>query len=344
MVLSTLPYLRRIIATTSIICSIPLLQAQETYPYPEQEESAALNMDDIVFVAWATSCLLERGPGLIHYPDSIKVTNGEASFATGKPGNEVVSLGDGGRATLFFKNPLMDGPGPDFAVFENSFDGNFLELGFVEVSSDNKHFVRFPSLSLTPVDVQIGPFGTLDPENIHNLAGKYSSGWGTPFDLKVLKDSSSIDISNITAVRIIDVIGILDETLGSKDSEGRLVNDPFPTPFETGGFDLDAVGVIHESVPAEINTALFGDYSSHSTGSPIKLFPNPCREELNIKVPANSPGKWMLMDIKGRVHLSGNINTSVHRINTNHLPDGIYVLHYKAGTTHEVQRIIKNSR
>jgi hypothetical protein len=41
---------------------------------------------------------------------------------------------------------------------------------------------------------------------------------------------------------VIDVVGINDPLLGSHDSLGNLIIDPFPTPFPTGGFDLDAVG------------------------------------------------------------------------------------------------------
>ena len=33
-----------------------------------------------------------------------------------------------------------------------------------------------------------------------------------------------------------------------------MINDPWPTNFSTGGFDLDAVGVVHEkTLPADIN-------------------------------------------------------------------------------------------
>jgi len=59
--------------------------------------------------------------------------------------------------------------GFDFAVFENSFNDSFLELAFVEVSSDGINFVRFPATSNTQTDVQITGFGTIDPTYINNL-------------------------------------------------------------------------------------------------------------------------------------------------------------------------------
>jgi hypothetical protein len=50
-------------------------------------------------------------------------------------------------------------PGYDFAIFENGFpfgSGSFyLELAFVEVSSDGKHFVRFNAISNTDTTQQI---------------------------------------------------------------------------------------------------------------------------------------------------------------------------------------------
>jgi hypothetical protein len=173
---------------------------------------------------------------------------------------QVVSLGDGGMATATFAAPIADGPGPDFAVFENSMNDTFLELAFVEVSSDGVHFARFPAISLTPVDTQVA--GSVDTTDIHNLAGKYRAGFGTPFDLADIRDPR-VNTSAITHVRVVDVVGTVglatdEETgeihfdpalaaLAGKDSEGRMVNDPYPTPYYSCGFDLDAIGVIHKA-------------------------------------------------------------------------------------------------
>ena len=43
----------------------------------------------------------------------------------------------------------MNGNSWDFCVFENAFNDSFLELGFVEVSSNGNDFYRFPSTSFT---------------------------------------------------------------------------------------------------------------------------------------------------------------------------------------------------
>ena len=134
-------------------------------------------------------------------------------------------------------------------MFENSINDSFLELGFVEVSSDGTNFFRFAAVSLTPTDTQVGTFGSVDPTNLYNLAGKYRRGFGTPFDLAELSGTPGLDLQRVSHVRVVDVIGSIDPLYATYDSQGHKVNDPWPTDFETGGFDLDAVCVLHQTVP-----------------------------------------------------------------------------------------------
>jgi hypothetical protein len=148
----------------------------------------------------------------------------------------IVGLGDGGSITLLFDQPIADGAGADFAVFENAFNDTFLELAFVEVSDDDgQTFHRFASDSLTASPV---PFtgGAIDPTNIDGLAGKYRAGFGTPFDL------AGVGLSRATQVRLVDVVG--DGT--ALDASGGVIYDPHPT-VGSAGFDLDGVGVIHQA-------------------------------------------------------------------------------------------------
>jgi hypothetical protein len=311
------------------------LQAQPWSPSAGVPGSNAIHMDDEVFQAWAVSCDLLRGPGLITYPDSIEVTHGDSSNACGKADNSVVSLGDAGSATLFFDQSISNGPGPDFAVFENSFDGAFLEIGFVEVSSDGETFIRFPSQSETQSETQIGSFGLLAAEDIHNLAGKYMSGWGTPFDLEELKDSGGLDLQKITAVRIVDVIGILDENLGSRDAIGRLINDPFPSPFENCGFDLDAVGVINQTL---LSTNPFWSDDG------LRIYPVPCDTELFIEDPDRKHTRWELFDIYGRMRKQGRIDGPRQTINIAELPPGSYLLRCSGNNTNRIIKICKTTR
>ncbi|MBR1765741.1 MAG: choice-of-anchor J domain-containing protein [Bacteroidales bacterium] len=210
----------------------------------------AIRGDSTAFVAWATACTLVRGPENLSAPNSPLVTYGSESDAVGPvsvtSNMQVVSLGDGGHATLTFALPIRNGEGPDFAVFENSFNDLFLELAFVEVSSDGERFVRFPATSLTQTHTQISGIGSVDATFINNLAGKYRNGYGTPFDLEELRDSTGINIDSITHVRVVDVVGSIDPRYGSYDAFGHLVNDPFPTSSYSTGFDLAGVGVIHQ--------------------------------------------------------------------------------------------------
>ncbi len=217
--------------------------------------SKAIHKDSTAFAAWATGATVERGP-----QDISNLSLGLASFGTphdaiGKASGvstSVVSLGDGGVATLTFANPIANGPGADFAVFENGVTDGFLELGFVEVSSDGENFFRFPAVSLTQIVTQVGGFGNTDPTSIYNFAGKYRIAYGTPFDLEELKGTLGLDINNVTHVRVIDVVGCILDDYATYDYFGSKVNDPWPTPFifdgagGTSGFDLDGVGVLNE--------------------------------------------------------------------------------------------------
>lgn len=234
--------------------------------------STAVPADSPLFTHWAFHCEVLRGPMDISNPDAGLVTLGEPTFATGPATEtEVISLGDGGQAILEFDPPIKDHEGWDFAVFENAFLLTFLELAFVEVSSDGENFLRFPATSLTPTEAQVGPFGELNASLIHNLAGKYEQGYGVPFDLSELPNDPLIDPQQIRFIRLVDVVGSILPAYGTYDHEGRLINDPFPTPFESGGFDLNAVGVLAPNT--------LGAFTS-SRQPLLQFFPNPVSAEV----------------------------------------------------------------
>ena len=199
--------------------------------------STAIHKDDVGFVAWANGNLTPQYGTDV---DAEWKTPGKAWGKATTDIYDIVCLGNGGRITMFFPHAIKDGTGTDFAVFENSFGDTFLELAFVEVSSDGVNFFRFPAYSLTPSVV--GAFGNVDPTNIHGFAGKYRSGYGTPFDLADLPDSPLLDKQRVRFVRIVDIVG----DGNTRDSENRPIYDPFPT-IGSGGFDLEAIGVIHQN-------------------------------------------------------------------------------------------------
>jgi len=208
------------------------------------------------------SCEVQRGYRRIDMPDSGQVTSGAPVYAVGYPdAPQAVSLGDSGAAVLQFNAPFYDGEGYDFAVFENGFGSGaeaFLEFAFVEVSSDGEHFFRFPAISEIQTDDQTGAFETTDASYVHNLAGKYTVNYGTPFDLADIPDTSLLDKSRVTHIRIVDVVGSVDPSFASYDQDGNMINDPWRTSFPSGGFDLDAVGIIHSLIPLQINEVSVG--------------------------------------------------------------------------------------
>lgn len=216
-------------------------------PPAGQAGTTAMYKDSTAFTAWGTGCKLVRGYQDISNPALGYPTIGDSASAIGKAnGSAVVSLGDGGTAVVTFKRAITNDAGYDFAVFENSFSDTFLELAFVEVSSDGINYFRFPATSNTQDTIQLDNAAIMDARKINNLAGKYRSSYGTPFDLHELAGKPGLDINNITHVKIIDVVGSLLSTYATHDSNGKKINDPWSTPFISSGFDLDAVGIIHQ--------------------------------------------------------------------------------------------------
>ncbi|MEX0327032.1 MAG: hypothetical protein AB3N33_13175 [Puniceicoccaceae bacterium] len=225
---------------------------------------------DPLIKGWATGIEVEYGEEVAEEWKTPEAALGPAFLND----NDVVVLGRGGSAVLEFMPSIRDGDGYDFAVFENSFSGTFLELAYVEVSSDGVHFVRFPNYSLTADPV--GGFGVLQAEYIEGFAGKHAGGFGTPFDLSELAAAHAallqgydrfseaygdtlrenfphLNLEAIQYVRLIDIPGD-----GSRlDCEGFPVYDPYPTII-TAGFDLDAVGVLN---PVTIPVISFSDWS-----------------------------------------------------------------------------------
>lgn len=265
-----------------MLAMVPVALWAQFAPAQDKPGTTAMHADSSAFVAWATGCTVERGPMRIDKPENGLASYGADSLALGMPGGtyDVVSLGDGGTATLTFVSPIYNGEGPDFAVFENGFanavnpDTWALELGFVEVSSDGVNFFRFPAVTYVQTETQLGNAGSIDPAQLHNFASKYGAFYGTPFDLDEVEDSELLNKNRITHVRIVDVVGNIDPEYATKDSEGHIVNDPWPTAFASSGFDLDAVGVIHDIAHNDV---------PENAEESIAVYPNPVRDRLMVK-------------------------------------------------------------
>ena len=162
---------------------------------------------------------------------------------------DVVSLGCGGSIVVgFAPNAIVDGPGPDFIVFENPFviGGNasdvYAEPGEVSVSDDGTTWQAFPCTPTMDPSASDGtgtapPFGSCagwhvvlsTPQNGVSPLDPATAG-GDAFDLH------DLGVTHARFVRIVD------RTNESCPSAGT--NKP-----TTNGFDLDAVGIINAEQP-----------------------------------------------------------------------------------------------
>ncbi len=303
---------------TIILVSLFLQSLAQFSPQAGLPGSNAIPANSPLFKAWVQNGWIS--PGYIDIGDTnftIDQTNrahfGEIQNIFGPADGKVVSLGDKGTVTIFLNPPIYDGPGYDFAVFENGFRSlndsalAFLELAYVEVSSDGKNFFTFPAISLTQDTAQVGPFEMLDARKIYNLAGKYISGYGTPFDLSDLtgfKDNG-LDLNNISFIRIRDVGGSINPMLASYDSHGHKINDPYPTPFLSSGFDLDAIGLIN------IKTTT------------VRVFPNPTDGQIFIQS-KNKIKTLIINDLQGRTVFKKSMNVNFIKIDLSNLKSGLY--------------------
>ncbi len=233
------------------LCALSAAASSHAGPFAPaagQAGSTAISMSSSAFEGWATS-YSNYLPGT-NVSSTFQTPNLALGAATGIS-TDVVSLGDSGSITLSFAGSIYNGAGADFAVFENSFSDTFLELAWVEVSSDGVHFARFKGYSFTPSAV--GGFGSIDPTNIDGLAGKYRAGYGTQFDLSSLAGTANLDVNNVRYVRIVDIKGdgsVLDDYPAALGGPHKIY-DAYPTSA-SGGFDLDAVGVLHLNAAAAV--------------------------------------------------------------------------------------------
>lgn len=315
--------MKKLISLYTVLLTLPA--AAQFAPQAGVAGSTAIHSGDNRFVGWASQCVLQRGWKDIADKSQGIATIGSEADALGKPNKSVVSLGDSGIAVLTFEVPLYNGAGPDFAVFENGFanpanpEEAFLELAFVEVSSDGVNYFRFDAESQTesPQVPEAGVY--MNARKVYNLAGKYIVNYGTPFDLEELKDEPGLDVNNVTHIRLVDVIGSIGAN-GSKDKNGNLINDPYPTMLPSSGFDLDAVGALclKGRWPSGIANTEFA--------SDVQLYPNPATEVLNIRADNFKVASAHVVDVTGRVVLQHASNSGLQQFDIRHLSAGVYYL------------------
>ena len=231
---------------------------------PANSYDPPVSKTDASILAWANSVVdYSPAPGV-----SPTFQNPETGYGSlGDLSQAQIDAGvQPGTITVGFELGITDGPGADFAVFENGFaygspNGLFMELAFVEVSTNGNDFARFDSISTNTAPVAgSGGFSGWDTSNVYNLAGKHQSGWGTPFDLNelaghTLVNQGLLDLSDIQHVRLVDIPGIGHYT----DSLGNVILDAHPTTG-SGGYDFrlsEGVAVINQA-PEPATMGLLG--------------------------------------------------------------------------------------
>jgi hypothetical protein len=144
-------------------------------------------------------------------------------------GTDVLSLGNGGEIVIGFDEEIVDGDGNDFVVFENAFRiandpaNIFTELGEVAVSEDGVTWTTFPCdpKGNFPYGTCAGwnPVNATPDEPVDVTASAKAGGDG--FDL------ATIGVKRAKLVRIRDL------------------RSNRPAQMGMGGFDLDAIAVLH---------------------------------------------------------------------------------------------------
>jgi hypothetical protein len=184
---------------------------------------------------------------------------------------------------------------------------------------------------MVQTETQVGGFACIDPAQIHNLASKYGAMYGTPFDLDEVPDDPLLDKNNITHVRVIDVVGCIQNDYCTYDSQGNIVNDPWPTAFASGGMDLDAVGVIHD----QAHTPGFGVEEEEEVV--ILVYPNPAHDIINITTQLGVSLQAVdLYNVTGQKVLS----TTESEINVSDLEAGMYFVRVNCGENTYTERVI----
>ena len=303
-------------------------------PAADSVGTNAVHADSNIIYGWVNNCTITRGLQDIANSGGPLATVGNETMVYGKANLSVVSLGDGGSAIIALANPISDHDGFDFAVFENGFHdagngGYFLELAYVEVSSNGQDYYPFPNQSLTPTENQIGTFETIDPTNINGLAGKYKGLYGTPFDLSGMDTIIGLDIQYISHIKIKDVGGSINSNYASYDSYGRIINDPYPTAFSSGGFDLDAIALIDSSLVTSIKNLV---------ATQFRVYPNPANDYLFISGELNSQ-IISISGMQGNVVMQGRLNQNQMDISS--LPTGIYFVTIQTKSGVEVHKFVK---
>lgn len=217
--------MRNRLVSSSLVCAISLLGCSSS----DAEEGGASANEPNPFITNVISFSPGENASFGHdrLPDIVKGPPKGAGACKGSL--DTVSLGDNGEITVEMGMTIVDGPGPDFIVFENAFIAGcqddesqvYAEPGEVSVSEDGETWHVFPC------NETAYPYGKCAGwravySNVDNDISPFDieKAGGDPFDL------SEIGVERARFIRIRDI--------GSKNG-----GPP------SAGFDLDAVAVVN---------------------------------------------------------------------------------------------------
>ncbi len=143
---------------------------------------------------------------------------------------DVASLGCAGRITLAFDPPaIVDGPGPDFLVFENAFrtgEETFAEPARVLVSDDGEQWAAF--------DCIVDGAGTWPPSGCAGIEPVLAEGDPATDPATAGGDAFDLADAGLARARFVRLVDVTEEHYGDRKwCEG-----------DAGGFDLDAVAAV----------------------------------------------------------------------------------------------------
>ncbi|HEY1694485.1 MAG TPA: hypothetical protein VGG39_20085 [Polyangiaceae bacterium] len=168
---------------------------------------------------------------------------------TDRGSTDVVSLGSGGSIVVSFApNAIVDGPGPDFVVFENPFDiggsasNVYAEPGEVSVSDDGVTWQTFPCNPTFDPSASDGT-GTAPPYGScagwHVVLSTPANGI-SPLDPSV-SGGDAFDLADlgVTHARFVRIV----------DRTAEACPDAGAERPDDDGFDLDAVAIVNAETP-----------------------------------------------------------------------------------------------
>jgi hypothetical protein len=198
------------------------------------------------------------------------------------------------------------------------------------VSSDGIHFFRFPAISNIDTTIQTDGFGLTDASKLHNLAGKYRAEYGTPFDLSDLTNDALLNKQAITHVKVIDVVGSIQNQYCSRDANNHKINDPWPTGWGNGGFDLDAVGVIHQQTVGIDELELTN----------VSVYPNPATNVLYVNL-SSINYSLEVINLIGEVVLKVENKSNTTSLELSNLKSGVYYLKISSEGKQKQMKFVK---